>query len=215
MNSVVLYGSKAHLLGYVRSLRYGHGSGIKSKYPMGNLARDSRDLRNLRNLTLFNIRIEHISEDLFHTCFSAFRETLTHLTLNTFAASFSSFVTFVCYFPLITTLQLHSFTLEPDEGPVPSLSRPLRGKFHVSYNQTDGLEFFNRFTELDLEYEELVISSPHLFLETKFLENALRTSTNTVKHLWLTGELQGGQPPSALIKTICSSAPLTSKPEPR
>ena len=63
--------------------------------------------------------------------FSAFRDTLTYPSLETFTASFSAFVTLVDYFPNITTLRLRSFELEPDGGPVPSLSRPLRGKLYV------------------------------------------------------------------------------------
>ena len=131
MNGVVLTGSKAHLLELARSLRHSH----VLDYRMQDLAQDSGEylsvLRNLHSLALVNVCVEHISEDGFRACFSAFRDTLTYPSLETFTTSFSAFVTLVDYFPNITTLRLRSFELEPDGGPVPSLSRPLRGKLYV------------------------------------------------------------------------------------
>jgi len=126
----------------------------------------------------------------FHTCFSTFRGTLTYLSLENFSTSFSAFVTLVDYFPNIRTLQLHSFVLEPDEGPVPSLSRPLRGRLHIEYVLPDRLEFFNKFAKLELEYEELRVDS--LDAGTEFLESALQISTNTIKYLKLATELRCG-----------------------
>ena len=192
MNGVVLSGSKTHLLQYVRSLWHSR-SHIGTMYQMRDLAQDSGEyfsaLRNLRTLTLFNTRVEKIDEDQFHTCFSAFRETLTYLSLDSFTTSFSAFVTLLDYFPNITTLQIRSFTLEPDEGPVPPLSRPLRGKVHIHRIQSSSLEFLNQFSKLDLEYEELIIDSPSFFMDAKFVESALKISANTVKFLRLTAAL--------------------------
>ena len=186
MNGVVHSGSKAHLLGHVRSLRHSRGN-WETKYQLRDLAQDSGEylsaLPNIHDLTLYNTGIEHISEDTFCACFSAFRETLTFLSLDTCATLFSAFVTLVDYFPSLMTLQLYSLAPGPDEGPVPSLSRPLRGKAHVRRAQDNCLEFLNRFSELDLEYEELIIDSLFLFVETKFLESALQISASAVKFL--------------------------------
>ena len=186
MNGVVASGSKAHLLGYVRSLRHCRGRSLKTKYRMRDLAHDSGEyllaLCNTRSLTLLNTRVEHISEDEFRICFSAFRQTLTLLSLGSFATSFSAFVTLVDYFPNIATLELGSIALEPDEGPVPPLSRPLRGKLYVYKLHANSLEFFYQFTKLDLEYEELVIGP---VAETKLLQGILRISAGTVKFLRL------------------------------
>ena len=52
------------------------------------------------------------------------------------------------------------------------------------------LEFFDRFAELGLEYEELLLDSPFLSVSTKFLESALQISSSTVKFLRLTAELE-------------------------
>ena len=160
---------------------------------MQDLPRDSGDylsaLRNLHSLALFNITVQHISEVGFHTCFSAFRETLTSLSLDSFVTSFGAFVTLVDYFPNITTLQLCSFELEPDEIPVPSQSRPLRGKLRV-HVQIDCQEFLDQFSKLNLEYEELVIDTPSAtFTGTKFVEIVPQISPNTVKFLRLTAQI--------------------------
>ena len=207
MGGVVLSESKARLLGCVRSLWHRRGLDSRIKYQMRHLAQDSGEyfsaLHNIRNLTFFNTRIEHISEDQFRICFSAFRDTLTHLSLDAFATSFSAFMTLVGYFPNITTLELRSFELEPDEGPVPSLSRPLRGKLCIRDIHDHCLEFLDRFAKLDLEYEELVIDASFLFIptpESRFLESALRISTGAVKFLRLTVELRCEQPSLPLIK---------------
>ena len=205
VNGVVLSGSRVCLLEHVHSLWHSYGLG----YRMRDLAQDCggyfSTLHNLHSLTLHNLTVEHINEDRFHTCFSAFRETLTCLFLNNFVTSFGAFVTIVDYFPNIATLRLRALDLEPDERPVPSLSRPLRGKVHVHYVnhfQADFSEFCKWFAKLDLEYEELVIESPgSTFGETEFLESALQISANTVKFLKLTTELRCEKSLSALIRT--------------
>ena len=196
MRSVVISGPKDHLLGYVRSLWHGRRPGPGIRYRMRDLAQDSWEylsaLRNLQNLTLFNIRIEHINRARFHTCFSAFRETLTSLSLDTFATSFGAFVALVDYFPNIKTLQLRSFELEDDERPVPRLSRPLRGKLQVNHVRAGFSGFLNRFARLKTEYEELEVDTLSLSTSTeaKFVECAFRISPRTIKVLRLTEELR-------------------------
>lgn len=147
-------------------------------------------LGHLRSLTLYNTRVEHLTKQGFHTLFSPFREILTFLSLDTCATSFSAFVTLIDYFPNISTLQLCSVALEQDEGSVPSLSRPLRGKIRVLDVRTNWLGFLDRFSKLDLEYEELVIDPSLAPIDAEFLERALRISANTVKSLRLTEDLQ-------------------------
>ena len=192
-DGVVHSGPKSHLLEYFYSLLHCRGYfGIR--YRMRDLPQGSAEylsaLRNLHSLTLSEIRVEHISEEGFHTCFSAFHETLKYLTLENFVTSFSAFVTLVDYFPNVTTLQLRSLTPEPDEGLVPSLSRPFRGKVLIRHYQSNFVDFLDRFAELDLEYEELVITSPP-FADTEFAESALQISPSTVKFLRFTAELEG------------------------
>ena len=196
VKGVVLSEAKTHLLEHVRSLWHCRSPDNRIKYRMGDLAQNSGEyfsaLCNLHSLTLDNISVEHIGKEEFDTCFSAFRETLTCLSLDSFATSFSAFVTLIDYFPNVTTLQLRSFVLEPDTRPIPSLSRPLRGKLHVHDVHDDCSEFFNRFAELDPEYEELEIGASLLFIPvpgSKFVESVLQISFSTVKVLKLTAEL--------------------------
>ena len=213
MDGVVYSGSKDHLLKYVRSLQYSRGLDFR----MRDLPWDSGEylsaLHNIHSLKFCDTRIERLDEEGFRICFSAFRETLTCLSLETFATSFNAFVTLVDYFPNLTTLRLRPFVLEPDEGPVPSLSRPLRGKLRVRDGHGDCLKFFNRFAKLDLEFEELVISSgSSMFVEMAFLNSALKLSANTIKFLRVTTEPEGEQPLPALpIKTTHLPNPLTFK----
>jgi len=163
---------------------------------MRDLLKDSREyssaLCNIRTLMLVNIGIENIGEEGFHTCFAAFRESLTFLFLEFFSTSFSAFVGLVDYFPNLTTLRIRSFDLEPDEGPVPALSRPLRGRLYVQTTKPDPLElkFFGRLAKLDSEYEEVVIDAGSLSpnRRTKFVESILQISTSSVKCLKLTIE---------------------------
>ena len=191
MNSVVLPEPKTHLLEYVRSLGHLRGLITRVTYRMGALAQHSGKylsvLRNLRSLRLRSIWVEDIDEDQFHTCFSTFRETLTYLSLDEFAASFGAFVTLVAYFPNITTLQLDMPKLVHNDRPVPSLSRPFRGKLQVCNVQAESLEFLNRFAELDPDYEELVIGPSRW--GTEYLQSVLQVSTRNVKFLMLADNL--------------------------
>ena len=214
VDGVVLSGSKEHLLEHVRSLGDRHILG--KNYRMRNLVDDSGGyfpgLRNLHSLAFSYITVEHMGEGEFHTCFSAFRETLTSLSFDPFTTSFSAFVTLVGYFPNLTTLRLHSLTLKPDEGPVPQLSQPLRGKLHLHEASTDSLEFFRRFAKLDLEYEELAIDTLPGLTRSGFMQVALRVTPSTVKILRLGAELECKWPlPVLLIKPAPLLNALTFK----
>ena len=184
----VLADPKTHLLGFIRSLTYSH----RRDYRVQDLEREHGEsfsaLCNLHSLTLHFIRLEHIGGGRFPTCFSTFRKTLTYLSLHAFTTSFSAFVTLAGYFPNITTLSLDLFMLRPDEVPVPQLSQPLRGKLRVCEVESDCLEFFDRFAELDLEYEELLLDSSRV--DVTFMERVLRVSTSTVKFLRFARGLQ-------------------------
>ena len=190
MEGVVRSGSKALLLKFVRSLT--HSRNKTTTYRMRDLPRDSGEdlsaLPNIHTLKLYHIRVEHIGGEGFCTCFSAFGETLSTLSLGPFATSFSTFVTLVDCFPNITSLELGKVILKPDEGPVPVLSRSLRGKVHIWGAQVGRSEFVDRFAKLCLEYEELVLDSFYYSMGSTFLEDALQISTNTVKYLMLAVE---------------------------
>jgi hypothetical protein len=137
---------------------------------------------------LSNTKVKCTGEEGLGRWFSPFRDTLTCLSLYTFAAPFSVFVTLLDYFPNIATLQLSSIVLEPDGRPIPSLSRPLRGKLNLREVGGDHLESLIRFGQLDLEYEELVLCAFYHFTGPGFLESALRICPRAVKSLRLAAE---------------------------
>lgn len=161
---------------------------------MQNLPPDSGEylsaLHNLHSLSLHHITFKNFGEEGFHTCFSGFRETLTKLTLEGVAASFTMFVTLVSYFPNISILRPGSFKLKPDEGPVPSLPRPFRGKLYI----TPGCgKLINRLAGLDLEYDGLVIQTFSV-VEAEVLQNILQLSAGTIRYLRLDAILEGEHP---------------------
>ena len=84
-----------------------HTEGVSTRYRM-RYSLDHEEyfpaLRNIHSLMLLKTRVEHTPNDLFLTCFSAFRGTLTHLSLDAFATPFSAFLTLVGYFSNIRSL---------------------------------------------------------------------------------------------------------------
>jgi len=193
-SGVALSVSKTHLLQHVRSLRHYRILDNGLTYSTQDIPKEPGQyfsaLHNIHSLELVNIRIMHLSKEL-ETCFSAFRETLTNLTLDLFATSFSAFVSLIDYFPNITALQLGALGLEPDEGLVPSLSRPLRGRIRIRPPHPNCLEFIDRLAELNREYEELVIDPTNFtFMRTEFFGRILQLGTGTVKYLRLLGDLE-------------------------
>ena len=192
-NGVALSGSKTHLLQHVRSLQYQRMLDSGIPYPMQDLPKEPGEffsaLHNIRSLEFVNVRIGRLSKEL-ETCFSAFRGTLTNLTLDPFITSFGAFVSLVDYFPNVTALRLGMFALGPDEGPVPTLSRPLRGKLRILPPHPTSLEFIDRLAKLDQEYEELVVDPNFMPLRTESFERVLQFSTGTVRYLRLLGDLE-------------------------
>lgn len=182
MNDIVHPQPKTHLLRYVRSLTCYFGlEGIRC--PMVLLLRDSGEhLSTLENLSLHEVTV-YIEKKQLNSCFSGFRETLTSFSLRSVAMSFSMFVTVIGYFPNITTLRLGSFTLRPDERPVPPLPRPLRGRIYL-YDIGSRWRFIDRLAELDLEYSGLIVQF-HSSVVTEHFNRMLRLSEKTVKYLRL------------------------------
>lgn len=147
-------------------------------------------LRNIRNLSLCDFTIEYIGEEVFHTCFSVFRETLSQLSLFRVAMSLNMFVTLVGYFPNITRLRLGPSKLQLDEGPVPSLPQPLRGEICLYNIDFDSRRFIDRMAGLDMKYDTLIVKSSY----SAALVSILQLSPNTIKYLSLEIALGREQP---------------------
>ena len=201
MDSIVRSGTKTHLK-YVRSLEHSLTRRGGIVYPMRNLPKDSGEylsaMHNIQSLKLVDIGIERISKE-FYICFSAFRQTLTNLSLHSFETSFSAFLLLVDYFPNITTLRLSLLALKPCEGVIPSLSRPLRGRICLGCATSTRMEFFDRLAKLNPQYEELVLE-PTLYVEAEVAGNFLRLCASTAEYLRLTaifGREHSFKPPSS------------------
>ena len=210
INGVALSETKAHLLQYIRSFLHCLTPDDGTWYQMINLSRDSGGylsaLHNLHTLSLNKINFEHTGEKAFHACFSAFRETLTELSLGLIITSFNTFVTLVKYFPNITSLQLGSTSLRPDNGPVPPLSRPLRGMISILCPKPSFQEFVNKLAKLDMQYERLVIESS-IRASGDVLKSILQLSASTIKYLRLVVPAQGNSPFWSCTPSLNTSRP--------
>ena len=116
----------------------------------------------------------------------------------------------VGYFPNVTTLQLDSLYVRPDERPderrVPQLSQPLRGKIHLDCFGDDCVEFFDQLAKLNPEYEKLVLVS-RFHVGSRLIESLFWLSASTVKYLRLTAELEREYPheTSALLTKVTNA----------
>ena len=213
-DGVILSHSKIRLLRYVHSFYQSLRPSGGKMFPMKYLPRDSGEylsaLYNLRSIELVHFIVGPITEEGFHTCFSAFRETLTELSLQFTLTSFNMFVTLVDYFPNVTTVRLGPFSLNLDEGPVPPLSRPLRGKISIYPLGLDSKQFADRLVKLDPKYDELVIKSI-LRVETAVVESVLRLSPSTVKYLCLAVEFRRKHSRCILSSPCLLLSPLHSR----
>ncbi|KAF9783870.1 hypothetical protein BJ322DRAFT_1067469 [Thelephora terrestris] len=156
---------------------------------MEDVSRDSGGylsaLHNLRSLTLCNITLLPNGQEEILACFSAFRETLTELSLERISASFSSFVSLVGYFPNITTLRVEFFAWDYYESPVPPLSQPLRGEIYIRFTEIYWWKFIDQFTMLNQKYDRLVLDFGSIVVDAKNLESLLQSSASSVKYLQL------------------------------
>ena len=101
--------------------------------------------------------------------------------------------------------------MKPNEGQVPSQSRPLRGKICIRCSQgPDFLESVNQLASLDPEYDGLVIEARSRAKE-EIIEILLQLSATTMKYL------KGWSPQSAvgIFNTLRRRNSLSNTPHPR
>jgi len=90
--------------------------------------------------------------------FSAFRHTLSSLTLHTLILTWSTFVAVADYFPHVRDLEVSRPIWGIDYEQAPPLSRPLRGRLSIDMSSSFALQIFtDRFSGLEVEYDELLI----------------------------------------------------------
>ena len=152
--------TNAELLHHVRELMYAIRDN-KSWHPSYRIGNDLRDylpsFHRLQRLTFCLVDIEPTIPD-HANLFFAFQHTLLSLTLVRVSITWNGFVTLLGYFPNLNDLEIREVEFEVGTHPTPQLPRALRGRLFIRCGREwDPEPFIDRFTELKLEYEELVI----------------------------------------------------------
>lgn len=109
----------------------------------------------LRTLTFCHLDIEPTIPQHLHL-FSAFKHSLSALSLGGVSIPWSAFVALVGYFPNLRSLNLLATSFQVANKPGPHICHPGRGKLFVDLITRVAADFpYNRLAELRPEYEEL------------------------------------------------------------
>ncbi|KAF9647255.1 hypothetical protein BDM02DRAFT_3188164 [Thelephora ganbajun] len=113
-------------------------------------------LHQLRHLSLSSM---HIPSDIAQQVemFSAFRHTLSRLSLDYCNVTISALITLINYFPSLDCLDLNHPLHEVDGEPVPPLSRPIIQKLHISNVHGNGIDLLDKLSELGPVFDEIVV----------------------------------------------------------
>ena len=152
--------ANTELLRHVRSLSYittaAPWSDRQVKHRIDVLRDYLPSFRRLQHLTLSSM---HIPSDISRQIeiFSAFRHSLSRLSLHYCTVTISALVALINYFPSLNRLDLRHITHEADGKPAFPLCRPLIRKLHISSFRDRGLGILDQLSELGLVPEELII----------------------------------------------------------
>ena len=146
------------LLGHVRSLSYVTPSEV-SQGMIGPLHRTLcgylPSFRQLRRLTLSApIPLPHQQIEIF----SAFQNTLFHISLSNHTITVKAFITLINYFSNLESLHLNALRYGKEGGPFPPLRRRLLKKLSVIESSAYNMELFGELSELGLQFDEVVIN---------------------------------------------------------
>ena len=118
-------------------------------------------LRQLQHLYLGSVRLP--SSIYWATwMFSAFRHTLSQLTLGSCDITTCAFVTLINYFPNLNRLDLACPLLKVDAKSPSPLSRPKLGQLRISKVFESGLRLLDRLSELGLAFDEIIFNDEYL-----------------------------------------------------
>ena len=154
--------TNTELLRHVRSLFYvGYYPRDHKPFPKYT---DTDDLypyfpsfRQLDDIIISDARISSdIPEQI--EMFSSCQQALSSLALSTVSLQWRSFIALIDYFPNLRNLELQCLSFEDENRNPPPLSRPLHGTLSFYLSKEKNLAaFFDWFTRLEVEYEELVV----------------------------------------------------------
>ena len=117
--------------------------------------------------------------------FSAFRHSLSKLTLQYCTVTISALVVLINFFPGLDHLDLCYVLHEADGEPPSPLCRPFIRKLRISRFYEDGLGILDQLPELGLVFEELIVDGWSLKIGFHTLSHIVDTLGVNVKRLRL------------------------------
>jgi len=196
------------LLRHLRSLEYVvQRSEHNLSHPLRRIDDDLRDylpsFYQLQSLTLGSMDIRPLVP-AYAKLFFAFRHTLSSLSLVGVSTTLNALVTIVGYFPNLRNLEIHDMSFEAGSCPTPHLPYPLRGRPSVQWTKETGRELFlDRFSGLNLEYSELVITGEYEQRIVTAVEGSLKRLKLTLC-MWIL-------PPPVKYLTTNTSIPISQR----
>ncbi|KAF9647249.1 hypothetical protein BDM02DRAFT_2735437 [Thelephora ganbajun] len=149
------------LLQHIRSLSYvtnttAERATWRPEYRTSVLRDYLPSLHQLRHLSLSSM---HISSDIAQQVdiFSAFRHTLSRLSLDYCNVTISALITLINHFPSLDWLDLNRPSYEVDGEPVSPVSRPLIRKLHISDVRGSGFDLLDELSGLGPVFDEIVV----------------------------------------------------------
>jgi hypothetical protein len=182
------------LLQHVRSLSYitnigVRRSGFQLEYRVDVLRDYFPFLHQLRHLSLSSMHLpSSISQEL--QMFSAFRHTLSRLSLKYCKVTISALVALINRFPSLNHLDL-SHVSKVDGGPAPPLSRPLIGQLRISGFHQDILDLLDQLSGLgSVSFDDIVLTQ-YPWPRVQNLERIVNAVGVNVKRLRLLSRFEG------------------------
>ena len=145
----------------------------------------------LRHLSLSFIHLPSSISQQVDT-FSAFRHTLSRLSLDDCKITTNALGTLLDYFPNLNRLDLSRIRHEVDAELAPPVSCPLVGRLCVSDLYWDNMGFFDQLSGLGLVFEEIIFNDCP-FARPRFIGRVFSTVGVSAKRLRLLEPLQPGE----------------------
>lgn len=147
------------LLRNVRSFMYFLGTSLRDGIAPHRIDLLVRYLPSLSRLERLGLYSPHLGPDVPQQIglFSAFQQTLSSLSLADCRTTSNALITIINYFPLLVNLDLQALTYEEDRGPVPQLSRPLRGRLVIADCETTIRVLFDKLSNPPPALDELFL----------------------------------------------------------
>lgn len=147
--------------------------------------------------------------------FSAFRHTLSRLSLVNCIVTINALVTLINYFPNLNYLEFNNLFCEADSKPASPLLRPLLGQLRISHFYGGNYGLLDQLSELGLVFDEIVFYD-YIFISMLSLERIVNTVGTNAKRLRLLSHFANCKYTSLQVEpaarlTISMPRPLQTK----